>query len=231
MNKQHIAIESLICLYNAFEELLDSANWACSRGCAVCCTDRVILTSLEMQVLAKHAEEIGQGEALDALAQQQVNADARPATTPNQLARLCVNNQEPPKELVPAGSAGICPFLGQGAACSVYEARPLACRMMVSNTRCEPESTASMDDWYVTLGLVFSQLVEQVDVGGGYGLISDVYAALQGEDRPLLPCENLPGIPAPPEHQLRLEAIIKNIMAKPTPGGMLLGHCLQVLQQ
>ncbi len=231
MDKQYIALKTLVSLYNAFDEHVGATIWACESGCAVCCTDRVMLTTLEMQILADLAQANGQENTLRALAEITVDPAARPATTPNQFARMFLGGQEPPEEQTPTTIPGICPFLDANGACSVYEARPLACRMMMSMEKCGPGSPAMMDEWYVTLGLVFSQLVEQAAVGGAYGLMADVYAAACGENRPLLICENLPGIPAPPRHQQRLGQALQRIMAKPVLNGLPLGHWIGVLQQ
>ena len=231
MDQQQIALKTLDSLYNAFDEHVGATLWACESGCAVCCTDRVMVTTLEMQVLAAQAQAVGSEDALEALAAKQVDSAARPATTPNQLARLFLGGQEPPEEAIPAAGPGVCPFLNENAACSVYKARPMACRMMLSVEKCEPGRQARMDEWQVTLGLVFSQLVEQVAVGGGYGLMADVYASVRGETRPLLNCENLPGIPAPPRQQQRLEQTLQRVMAKPVHNGLPLGHWISVLQR
>lgn len=231
INRQQIALNSLSCLYDAFLDQSKAMSWACSRGCDVCCTNRVLLTSLEMEHLAEHARQTGQEALLRKLLDQPADTGARPLTTPNQLAAMFIDGKEPPDDIEATGQTGVCQFLGSDGECAVYEARPLACRMMLSKSKCTTGGSAELDDWHVTLGLVFSQLVEQVSAAGSYGLMSDVYAASQGQDRPVLTCQNLPGIPAPPEQQARLEQVLGQVMAKPAHGGMPLGHWLNMLRQ
>ncbi len=120
----------------AFWRLLDLAYQhkapplACEKGCAHCCHTGVTLTKLEWDNIVNHARE--NGIDLDAVIEKSGKTIERVRQT---LAsgknldavdwhRLVINQP--------------CPFLGDDGACTIYEARPLDCRMVVAfRGRCE----------------------------------------------------------------------------------------------
>ncbi len=208
-------------LYAALEELAQGQERACGPGCATCCTDRVLLTGVEARLLAAHlAKQAGEGgrELLGLVLKSPVAAGGRPASTVNGLARRCVLGQEPPAEDEPPGPPGVCPLLAEGL-CRAYQARPLACRVMISRRQCQTGGWADQDSWWLTLGTAFFQLVEQASAGEPFGLLPEVLAAEDGAAGPgLLVCENLAGIPAPPEHQARLGGILEKLFQRPCAG-------------
>lgn len=214
-------------LYNAFDELAAARHWACREGCAVCCgSSRVLMTTLEARNLAQGLIALGMEEALDAAARVEPDLAARPASSLNTLARHCIGHSQPPDDPGPRGATIPCPLLA-GDRCPVYEHRPLACRSMVSTRVCQQGGEAVHDDWWVTLGAAFFQLVEAVDPGGFFGPMP---AALNrvvsgGGEAWLTPCEPLPGLMAPAEHQARLGQVLSPVFAR-TVGGAPLGYRL-----
>jgi len=228
-NKLGLAGLVLAELYRAHAELTGERETACGPGCAACCRDRVQLTTLEARFLVDHLRLAGRDELRERLAGAADPDSPRPAWSLNALARMCLAQQEPPAEpdLPPARP---CPLLADGL-CLAYAARPLACRSMASRRRCAPEGEAEQDPWWVTLDTVFFQLVEQADAGGGFGYLGPVLArVLGGEVANLAVCENLPGLPAPPQHQARLQAVLGPLFARPV-GGRPLGMAIQALRR
>ncbi|ADK85106.1 protein of unknown function UPF0153 [Desulfarculus baarsii DSM 2075] len=200
---------------------------ACRAGCGACCTDRVALGWAEARVLRDGLRAMGRHDLIEAIVERQPPPQARPRATTNQVAALCLAGQEPPDDPAPAEPAGRCPLLGPDERCLAYVQRPLACRIMASRRRCRAGGEAVLGDWLITLGLCLSQLAEQCSAGEPYGLLSDVLARQTGQTgRPLLCCQDLPGLPAPPEHLERLERVVGALMARPCLNGLPVGHWL-----
>ena len=216
-------------LYRAHADLGRERQAACAPGCATCCRDRVQLTTLEAARLVEHLRRQGRADLLETLARPQPKDAPRPAWSMNALARMCLARQEPPPEPDPP-PAGPCPLLGDGL-CQAYQARPLACRAMASRRRCAPDGQADQDPWWVCLDVVFFQLVEQADAGGGFGYLGPVLAHVLGEPaQGLVTCENLAGLPVPPQYQARMQAVLGPIFARQV-AGQPLGLRLEALRR
>ena len=210
--RQALALELLREIYRAHADLCSGRPLACAPGCAVCCTDRVALTTLEGRLLAQGLARAGRSDLAAG-----VPGGWRPACTFNALARMCLAGQEPPAE-APAGPPGACPLLA-GGLCLAYAERPLACRAMASHHTCLPGGAALQDPWWITLDAAFFQIVEHLDLGGGFGGLGQVLGALAGRgEGGLLVCEALPGLPAPPEHQERLNRLLPGLFSRPVRG-------------
>lgn len=100
---------------SAWAEPLQQVS-ACSSGCSHCCHIPVTITRVEADLLARAA--------------------GRKASTPAQLVDLA--EQTDPQSALQAlddqlrsAAPGPCPFLSDGR-CSVYDARPLACRVLLN---------------------------------------------------------------------------------------------------
>ncbi|MBU1274558.1 MAG: hypothetical protein KJ720_04220 [Proteobacteria bacterium] len=186
---------------------------ACGAGCAACCTDRVYLTGLEGALLRQELLRLGRKDLL-----ARPGPAAPPAYTCNQLARLCLEQREPPAEDAPQGPAGVCALLEDGR-CAAYQARPLACRIMASRVVCRRGGQAQGDPWWLTLDTALMQIAEHLDLGGVYGALGAVLSTENGQPGQwLLACEPLPGLPAPPEHQARLQQALGPLFASPVDG-------------
>ncbi|MCF8042539.1 MAG: hypothetical protein K9L19_10380 [Desulfarculaceae bacterium] len=216
--------ELMRALYRFQAGLEASRRVACRPGCSACCTGRVYLTGLEGGLLRDELERLGRLDLLEGLAP----ADP-PAYTCNQLARLCLEQNEPPPEQAPSKPAGVCSLLEDGR-CAVYEARPLACRVMASRERCDTGGQAQGDPWWFSLDASLLQIAEHLDMGGVYGALATVLPANKGRpENGLLTCEPLPGLVAPPEHQARLQQALGPLFAAPV-AGRTLGHWLDLIR-
>jgi len=91
------------------------ANAACSKGCALCCTDvgNIDITTLEGLFLLKQ---------LDTL-EAEVRSGIRQGLLRNKAERE-------------RGLLSRCPFLSDEQLCLVYEVRPFSCRQLYSLARC-----------------------------------------------------------------------------------------------
>ena len=205
-------------LYQAHARLSEERRVACGPRCSVCCTDRLNLTSLEAELLAATLSQAGREDLLNKALEQETDPKAAPATTFNQLAELCIRQEEPPADQPPGQEAGACPLLEDGL-CAVYEARPFACRAMVSKNRCQPGGQAIGEAWWFTLDTAFFQLIEHLDAGGVFGLMPRVLASLKSQATDgLLDCQFLPGLPAPAEHQEGLQKTLAPVFAELVDG-------------
>ena len=99
--------------------------------------------------------------------------------------------------------------------CVAYEHRPLACRTLASQERCVPGGEAVDEPWWVTLNAAFFQILEQADLGGGFGALPEVLASVMGKEiDSLLECQAMPGLPAPEEHQRQLGQAVERIFGR-----------------
>ena len=216
--------ELMRALYRFQAGLEASRRVACGPDCAACCTDRVCLTGLEGGLLLEELRRLGRLDLLDRL-----SPSVRPTYTCNQLARLCLEHNEPPEDRVLSEPAGVCALLERGR-CAAYAARPLACRVMASREKCEAGGQAQGDPWWFTLDTTLLQIAEHLDMGGVYGALGAVLSYSDGgPDNGLLRCEPLPGLVAPPEHQARLQQALRPLFAAPVAGRPL-GHWLDLIR-
>ncbi|MBU2489776.1 MAG: YkgJ family cysteine cluster protein [Proteobacteria bacterium] len=204
-------------LYDLHDRAVAEFPRACGAGCAACCTDQVTLTSLEARRLLAHVEETGDPGLKQSLAGLPETGGFFPAVTENGLAALCLARQEPPEE-VRAPNPGPCPFLSLEGRCPVYVARPLACRVMLSRTRCAPGTEAEMDPFLLTVNQVFLQAVEHADAAGWSGPLAVVLRTLaRGQAPPgppppgLLANRPIPGLLILPEHRERIRPTLADL--------------------
>lgn len=120
-------IQAIARAVNAFAERYQTPGIACRAGCANCCHFRVSILSVEAIGIAKHLRANRTPDEVEAILQ----AVRDYADT---IASL------PVEERIRYRLA--CPFLGEDMACSIYPARPFACRMHHSRSR---EACESLD--------------------------------------------------------------------------------------
>jgi hypothetical protein len=200
-------------VYAVHDRFAATIRTACEKHCSRCCTRNVTATSLEAWLLA---EEIAAGgiDSLERFRETLQGNRFRPEITTNRLAEICVGGGDPPEEPAADPAWGPCGLLDADA-CPVYDARPLACRCMVSAGRCAQGGAADMSPLVVTLNTVFMQTVEHLDAGGYSGNLADLlqflsdpenrrrYRSGQREPAPAGLVRNHPApvLMIPPEHR------------------------------
>jgi hypothetical protein len=147
----------------------------------------------------------------------------RPRTGINAIAALVLGGEDPPEEGADP-AAGPCPLL-RGHCCPIYPLRPFACRCMVSTRSCEVVGYATIDDFLVTVNTVFQQTIEDLDVGGATGNLSDLVPLLGRSDvketylrgrldpaaLDLAPNRRMPALMVPPGHRARMAPIVERL--------------------
>ncbi len=197
-------ITALMRLYSLLERSTAPWHIACKKGCATCCTTHVTMTTLEGQAILDFLEkagralppELGQGELFT------------PVITTNGLAMCCMRHEEPPEEEKP-DHFNPCLFL-ENNACTIYPVRPLGCRVMLSQFRCQAEGWAEMEDYWITINQVFLQALEAMDSAGKFGNMSLILKSLDSgkAHNTFLKNQPVPGLMVPPEHQQDIQAVL-----------------------
>ena len=93
------------------EVVKKGVNFACAKGCSYCCSLKVEAYPQEAFRIARELSTRTDREAI--------------------MTRLAAHVQRH-REVTGNRGREPCPFLAEGGACSIYEVRPLACRMCVS---------------------------------------------------------------------------------------------------
>lgn len=207
----------LNCLYDIYDQqAMDYADIACSAGCATCCTRNVAITTLEGFRILQYIEETGCRDRVVSLRDHLASARFVPTVTTNRFAALCLGNEAVPEDAMDT-DWGVCPLLADGL-CTIYPARPFACRCMLSRVRCDTSGYASMADYAVTVNTVFLQVIEQLDAGGHYGNLIDILLYIYDNIAPakaaadtLVATEPIPALMIPPEHREKIKPVLSAI--------------------
>ena len=200
-----------------------SGAYACRKGCDTCCTANVTMTTLEGIRLLEHLETAGRNKALAALDAQAGGSRFRPLVTINQLAGLCMRDEEVPEETVDPRS-GSCPLVTDRM-CPGYDARPFGCRSMLSRTTCDPAGEADMPGAVMAVNTVLAQYLEAVDQPGFTGNLLDVLSYLRNpihrqcyQDQQVISKPNLllanqplPVLMVPPEYREHTQSVIRQV--------------------
>ncbi|MBF0200105.1 MAG: hypothetical protein HQK66_02110 [Desulfamplus sp.] len=216
-------------LYQLHEKFLgrENSHVHCKRGCSICCTCNVTITTIEGQFLVN---SIPEGNRAAIKRQLHENISPRrydPRITTNGLAALCMGeNDLPGEENEP--SWGKCPILTEENLCPFYEARPLGCRTLISREPCDKNGYAVISPLTLTINNLFMQCIEHLDARGYSGNFTDI-VILSLEHGPDADPGTLPGgrngareihlienqpIPAlmiPPEHREAVTPILEDI--------------------
>lgn len=212
-------------IYRIYREMPPSADTACDKGCATCCTRNVTLTTLEAFFLIEGSAPDLRSELLKTIASAIDGKRLIPAVTINTMAELCMEGRELPEEECDP-SWGPCPVL-QNSVCPVYTKRPFACRCMVSSAVCSATGFADMDDYTVTVNNVMMQYIEHIDAGGFTGNYSDMLLLMGDEKNRRAYEEGRLQIPesgfvanrpvkalmVPPEHRDRIRPVLEALNA------------------
>lgn len=213
------ALDKIYTLYDRFAASLDLA---CKKYCSHCCTTRVTLTTMEgykiVGALASSATAGWEEKIRQAAAQKHF----KPKMTTNRLANLCADGIEPPQEEFSESIA--CPFLTEKQ-CPIYAVRPFGCRCLVSRHDCGKAGYAEMDDFVLSVNIIFLQAIEHLDAAGCSGNLLDVLTVMASpENRRAAEDQRFECVPAglianqplkvlmiPPEHRSKMEPILNSL--------------------
>lgn len=211
----------LLNVYTLFDQFASGLDTACRKGCALCCTTNVTMTTLEGEAILDHWSTLGQAPPVALLQQTARRPRFQPVLTINHLAALCAAGQAFPEEAADP-HAGPCPLLLNDA-CSVYAVRPLGCRVMLSLTDCAQTGAADMPDVALAASNLFAQFVEGLDAAGLSGNLTDVLLwlcnrnhinAAAGHQKAVTPAalsanRPIPLLMVPPEYRRRLQPLLQ----------------------
>lgn len=157
-------------IFTAFETWSEQFDLACHKGCAICCTQDVMMGREEAVLLLEHA--VGE-HGPEWLAQKLSGARVhRPLfQTTNEYAAACLAGTGTAEKDVRRG--GICPFLEQEV-CTVYPARPFSCRCFASTQVCRRHASALLPAPYLSAATAVSQVIEHLGQAALWGNMLDV---------------------------------------------------------
>lgn len=224
MNPTTYPLQLLQSLYKVYDAFAGELDLACAKGCAICCTRNVTLTSLEAALLIRQLDMDMPGQWQPLLSAAAELPRFQPEITINQLADLCINDEPVPEEEVDP-LVGPCPLLKDDT-CTVYEARPFACRAMISTTVCHAGEPAEMPEFVLTANNVFLQYLEAADSRGVSGNLIDVLLYfynsdnamdirrfVQNKSKRLIANRPMPALMIPPEHRRQMTPLLDKIQA------------------
>ena len=215
----------LAVINRCYEEWLGPEKLACEQGCDTCCTQNVMITAAEGEVIHAYINKAGkQAWLAKLLSGQRRNEPA--VISLNGYARACLEREEVAKQ---KANLDPCPFLEQGS-CTIYPVRPFACRCFGSTKRCQPGGQATLPDHVVSGSIAIQQVVEHLGHKEYWGRLCDVLLALceQKENKQtaeqleepdeinngrarLIPATPLPGFMVPEEDQDKVWELVHGI--------------------
>jgi len=216
-------------IYKTFDAYVDNHYFvACQRGCALCCTQHVTLTTIEAYPIFERLKQVGGGFDSDCFRTADMSS-FRPQYTINDLANACLNHQDPPEE-EPGPVLQGCSLLENGL-CAVYDLRPFVCRAFLSLQSCQLNGQAEVPSGLASVIGACQQLIEHLDVGGHFGNLADILALLNtgnnvakyAQDKPVRNDEipmnrSLPGFLVPPEDKREVNPFLSMLFQKHVDG-------------
>lgn len=110
---------------------------------------------------------------------------------------------------------GRCPLLDADR-CSIYDARPFACRCMSSRTPCALTGCADQPERLLWINVLFLQAIEHLDRQGFTGNLIDIVPFVEqgeGDGTPFVPNRALKGWVLPPQYRVPLKRIADRLWA------------------
>jgi hypothetical protein len=225
---KHPELDVLNDIYALYDRFSEGLPVACERGCCVCCTQDVTITTWEGRQICQSLAgmEKSASDSLIEDIQQQIPVCEPPIST-NTFARRCLGGHDPPTETQNLHQ-GRCVFLS-GTDCLIYPDRPFGCRSFFSTQTCRSGGAAVMTPFILTVNGIFLQFIEDLDVGGLFGPMNSVLSFLVEEGlfglsvptkrpqkargAPLAPNDSIPALMVPPEHEARVRPLIHELRA------------------
>ena len=218
-------LKTLDIIYQVHADQMADETLACAKGCATCCTRNVTLTTLE----GRHLYDWISSNAphlMDLLKKEAGNPRQIPTYTINGLTDMCMVGADVPEEPSDPGW-GACPLLSDTGLCQVYDARPFACRSMISKNRCEAEGFAEMGDLALTINNALMQYIEHTDDKGLTGNLTDMLILL--EERANRDAHEKESLAVPDAHFVANRPA--QVLMVPPPHREAVGDIMQTIQK
>jgi len=170
-------------IYNIFDSFISDIDSACTEKCNDCCSQDVIITTLEAYQISNFLIENKKEHFFDIIEEQINKAHYQPQITINELAKLCKNNEEI-KDDIRQSSNEKCPLL-DNEKCTIYPIRPLSCRSLISTIKCDENGFATIDPFVISVSNMFQQIIENLDKKGCTGNLIDVVHIMKSSENRL----------------------------------------------
>ncbi len=217
-------IRKLKKIYALYDTVIADMACACKMKCASCCTCNVTMTSLEAEFILAALSNEEKRIYFNKIKQHFPQKRYIPRMTTNMFARRCMQGSHIPDEENDP-SWGTCPLLVDDLCC-LYDIRPFGCRALISDTHCSQNGYARVSPIVLTIHNVFMQTIEHLDQQGFSGNLSDMLILFLSDDptqtdqilNPInkdncfVPNEKVPMLMVPPEHQKKLNHLIKDLL-------------------
>lgn len=225
---------ALMAIYQAYEQW-NTLAVACERGCAACCTQNVMMTAVEGDIIYHFINEQNRQQWF-AKRLSQERKTSKPKLTTNQVAQHYIQGQDVEEEI---DNNQPCPFLDKDE-CSIYPVRPFACRCFASTARCKPGGSSELPTQIISAATATMQIIEHLGQREYWGNMLDVLLALADlpDNRQVLealsderladyararlhPAQPLPGLLIPPEDQEQVQTLLDTIFNSTIDGKRL----------
>lgn len=196
-------------IYDVFSEWSRDITVSCQKRCSNCCTQSVLITAVEGVEILRYI----QAQKMDELFVNSMSLKnfTPPEYTTNDFAKACLEGKDVdlslPQNLAP------CPFLIDQE-CSIYPARPFACRLFVSQKVCSSSQPALVPDHYFEATVAVNQLIEHLGQKEYWGNMLDVLAAL-------LDISEFKALSDKVGTTMSRQAKLQTLTAQPLPGFLL----------
>ncbi len=160
-------------IYKEFAQWFDE-KIVCEKGCSVCCTQNVLVTAVEGELIHRYVRERGLEKWLAARMKEK-GATRRVQVTTNSFAASCLKGDDIEPESY--GNEKPCPFLKENS-CTIYKVRPFSCRCFISEIKCKPGVFAEIGAAYLSASSAVMQIIEHLSQGEYFGNLFDVLLAL-----------------------------------------------------
>lgn len=210
-------------IYRIYDDFVSALDVACKKYCSRCCTNNVVMTTLEGYLIAQNILENEPNDLFEKVKTGVAKQRFLPQTTTNKMADLCLKGKDLPQEDL-THPEDICPFLTDDE-CPIYSVRPFTCRCLISKHDCRGKGYADVEPFALTVSHLLLQFIEHIDAGGFSGNLIDILIFMAVKDN----CKayetnrmknldnflisNLPitVLMIPPEHRIRAQPIIDDV--------------------
>lgn len=220
-------------IYKIYDDFVSTLDVACQKYCSRCCTNNVVMTTLEGHLVVENILKNKQSDLFERVETEVSKKRFLPQTTINKIAELCIKGKDLPQE-DHTHAEDICPLLTSDE-CPVYTVRPFGCRCLVSKHDCRQKGYAEVEPFVLTVNHLILQFIEHVDANGFSGNLADVLLFMASkknhcsyETKPLensdtLLISNLPinVLMVPPEHRIRIQPILNALHNTNAPTGKM----------